>query len=79
MCHCSLCFPVTRHEADFVVSFGVQDRKLEICKWCEEDLSAFGMRINQTVALPKPPRSVRAPFWFLGPVRTLLEGKVCLP
>jgi hypothetical protein len=52
MCHCGLCGPVTSNEADFAVSFGRDDREVRVCRWCEEDLTLFGVRLNQVVRLP---------------------------
>jgi hypothetical protein len=74
MCRCCLCGPVTRHKADFAVSYGASDRVLNVCRYCQEDLSLLHVRVNQTVALPKVMLTARLPFWFLGPVRTLMES-----
>jgi hypothetical protein len=52
MCRCSLCFPVTSHEAEYAVSYGREDRLLRVCRWCEQDLTLFGLRLNQVVRLP---------------------------
>jgi hypothetical protein len=52
MCRCSLCFPVTSHEAEFAVSYGREDRLLRVCRYCEQDLTLFGLRLNQVVRLP---------------------------
>jgi hypothetical protein len=52
MCRCSLCFPFTHHEAEFAVSYGREDRLLRVCRWCEQDLTLFGLKANQVVRLP---------------------------
>ena len=52
MCRCSLCFPFTHHEAEYAVSYGREDRLLRVCRWCEQDLTLFGLRLNQVVRLP---------------------------
>jgi len=52
MCRCGLCGPVTSNEADFAVSFGRDDREVRVCRWCEQDLTLFGLRLNQVVRLP---------------------------
>lgn len=52
MCRCSLCFPFTHHEAEFAVSYGREDRLLRVCRYCEQDLTLFGLRLNQVVRLP---------------------------
>lgn len=52
MCRCSLCFPFTHHEAEYAVTYGSEDRLLRVCRYCEQDLTLFGLRINQVVRLP---------------------------
>jgi len=52
MCRCSLCFPFTHHEAEYAVSYGREDRLLRVCRYCEQDLTLFGLRLNQVVRLP---------------------------
>ena len=52
MCRCSLCFPFTHHEAEYAVSYGREDRLLRVCRYCQEDLTFFGLRLNQVVRLP---------------------------
>ena len=52
MCRCGLCGTVTSNEADFALSFGRDDREVRVCRWCEEDLTLFGVRLNQVVRLP---------------------------
>jgi len=77
MCRCGLCGPVTSNEADFAVSFGRDDREVRVCRWCEEDLTLFGVRLNQVVRL-EPSRHVRRiplRLVVLGPVNTLLEAE----
>ena len=74
MCRCGLCGPVTSNEADFAVSFGRDDREVRVCRWCEEDLELFGVRINQIVRLEpsKPRRHFPLSLLVLGPVYSLL-------
>ena len=48
---CSLCGPVSHHEADFEVSFGPFDRILRLCQYCQQDLTLLGFRSNQLVRL----------------------------
>jgi hypothetical protein len=52
MCRCSLYFPFTHHEAEYAVSYGREDRLLRVCRYCEQDLTLFGLRLNQVVRLP---------------------------
>lgn len=52
MCKCRLCGPISHNEADFDVSVGSQDRLLRVCRSCEQDLTLFGVRLNQVVCLP---------------------------
>jgi hypothetical protein len=52
MCRCNICGPVSRNEADFDVSIGREDRLLRVCRWCSQDLTLFGVRLNQVVKLP---------------------------
>jgi len=56
---------------------GRQDTPLDVCKWCEQDLTLFGVRINQVVRLPKQ-RLVRGNMlrFVLGPVYSMLEVKL---
>jgi len=78
MCRCGLCWPVTHHEADFAVTFGPQDRLLRVCRWCEQDLTVFGVNINQVVRLEssKPRRHFPLSLIVLGPVCSLfMEAK----
>jgi hypothetical protein len=73
MCRCGLCGPVTSNEADFAVSFGRVDREVRVCRWCEEDLEIFGVRLNQIVRLEpsKPRRHFPLSLIVLGPVYSL--------
>lgn len=77
MCRCWLCGPVSHNEADFEVSYGVADRILRVCRWCEQDLQQLGFRANQIVRLPKPqrPRSISLAMLVFGPIYTFLEVK----
>jgi len=52
MCKCWLCAPVSHNEAEFEVSYGPKDRLLRVCRYCEQDLTLFGLRLNQVVRLP---------------------------
>jgi hypothetical protein len=52
MCKCWLCGPVSHHEAEYAVSYGREDRLLRVCRYCEQDLTLFGLRLNQVVRLP---------------------------
>ena len=76
MCLCKLCGHVTRNEAEFAISYGLEDRLLRVCRWCKEDLSLMGFNANQIIRLAKPLHpKVFVSFWFLGPIRNLLEAK----
>lgn len=75
MCRCGLCGPVSRNEAVELVSFGRDDRALQVCRWCEQDLQLFGVRLNQVVRLPRPEQPRRFLEAVLGPVYSLLELK----
>lgn len=52
MCKCWLCGPVSHNEAEFEVTYGRVDRLLRVCRYCQEDLTLFGLRLNQVVRLP---------------------------
>lgn len=52
MCKCWLCAPVSHNEAEFEVTYGSMDRLLRVCRYCEQDLTLFGLRLNQVVRLP---------------------------
>ena len=78
MSRCRLCFSVMRHEAEYVLTFGKDERVLEVCRYCREDLALLGFRANRVVRLEVAGR-VRRCFPFccfvvLGPVCTLLLG-----
>ena len=75
MCKCNLCGPISRNEADFDVSIGREDRLLRVCRWCEEDLSLFGVRLNQVVKLPRVRIPVNLLVAVLGPVYSFWEAK----
>jgi len=70
---CMLCYPFTGNMADFAVTFDVDSKELRVCRFCLEDLMLLGFNVTQTVRLAKPLKSRVARFWFLGPVRNLLE------
>lgn len=78
MSRCKLCYCVTRNEANFSVSFGRDDREVKVCRWCREDLTLFGVSLNQIARLEpsKPLRRIPLRLVVLGPVYTLLEAKV---
>jgi len=76
MSKCRLCFPVTKHEADYTLTFGKDESTLKVCRYCHEDLTLLGFRANQVVRL-----KAAEPFRgclplrhlvVLGPVYTLL-------
>jgi hypothetical protein len=73
MTRCVLCYPFTHNEAEFLIIFG-NDEQLYVCKWCLQDLCLLGFNANQVICLPKP-FHFKVSFWFLGPVRSLLEAK----
>jgi hypothetical protein len=73
MSRCWICTPVGRHQPDYGVSIGLQDVYLRVCRWCLEDLTLFGVKVNQIIALPtKPRRHFPASLLVLGPVRSVL-------
>jgi len=74
MRRCSLCGPISHNEADFDVSVGSEDRSLQVCRWCEQDLTLFGVKLNQVVKLPRVPSHVNVLAAVLGPVYSLLEA-----
>ena len=73
MSRCMLCYPFTGNMADFAVTLDGDRKELRVCRFCLEDLMLLGFNVTQTVRLAEPlkPRIVR--FWFLDPVRNLLE------
>lgn len=77
MCKCWLCWCITRNEAEYAVSYGREDRLLRVCRWCEEDLTLFGVKLNQIVRLEpsKPRRHFPLSMIVLGPVYTVLEAR----
>jgi hypothetical protein len=61
------------HEAEFAISYGLEDRLLRVCRWCKQDLTLLGFNANQIVQLPKPMSRLKImPLWFLGPVASLM-------
>lgn len=80
MCMCSLCGYITHNEAEYMLTYGNHDAmKLNVCKWCLQDLSLLGFKINQTVRLEPSKPALRVPLSHvvLGPVYTfwrLLNG-----
>jgi hypothetical protein len=75
MCKCNLCGPISHNEADFDVSIGREDRLLRVCRWCEQDLTLFGVRLNQVVKLPRVRIPVNLLAVVLGPVYSFWEAK----
>ncbi|MEM3697830.1 MAG: hypothetical protein QXQ94_10110 [Candidatus Bathyarchaeia archaeon] len=74
MTRCVLCYPFTHNKAEFLIIFGNDEQQLHVCKWCLEDLKLLRFNANQIICLPKP-FHFKVSFWFLGPVRSLLEAK----
>jgi hypothetical protein len=75
MCRCNICGPVSRNEAAFDVSIGREDRLLRVCRWCEQDLTLFGVRLNQVVKLTRVRIPVNLLAAVLGPVYGFWEAK----
>jgi len=48
---CSLCGFISHNKADFSVSFGKEDRSMQVCRWCERDLALLNFKSNQVVRL----------------------------
>lgn len=48
---CSVCGSITHNLADFNISFGRKDHSIQVCKWCEQDLTLLGFGANQVVRL----------------------------
>lgn len=76
MARCVLCYLFTGNMADFAVTFDWDDKELRVCRFCLEDLLLLGFNANQTIRLETSkqlkPKITR--FWFLGPIRNLLEA-----
>ena len=74
MCKCGLCGPVSHSEAEFEASYGRENRLLRVCRWCEQDLTLFGVRLNQVVRLEasKHVHRISLSLVVLGPVYSLL-------
>jgi len=76
---CMLCGSISHNKADFLVSFGSENRLLRLCKWCMQDFTLLGVKLNQIVRLQEPSKHTRrlpVSFIVLGPVYTsLLEAK----
>jgi len=51
---CVLCWPFTRNQVDYLVTFGSADKKLVVCRYCLEDLILLGFKANQIIRLRKP-------------------------
>jgi hypothetical protein len=75
MCKCRLCGPISHNEADFEVSVGSQHRLLRVCRWCSQDLTLFGVRLNQVVKLPRVRIPVNLLAAVLGLVYSFWEAK----
>ena len=73
MNRCKLCGHVTRNEAEFAISYGLEDRLLRVCRWCQQDLTLLGFNANQIVHLEasKHIRSIPLSLVVLGPVYNL--------
>ena len=73
---CKLCGPLMHHEAEFAISYGLEDRLLLVCRWCKQDLTLLGFNANQIVHLETSKRVRHIPLSLvvLGPVYTLLEA-----
>jgi len=65
--HCSLCGPISHNQADFDISFGKEDRSIQVCRWCGQDLALFGFKPNQVVRLHHGQKK-RSLELILGPV-----------
>ena len=78
MCRCMLCWPVTHNQADYTVTFGNQERVLQVCRWCEQDLALLGFRANQIVHLEasRHVRSIPLSLLVLGPVYSLFTEEI---
>lgn len=76
MVKCVLCFLVTGNQADYALTFGDEERILKVCRFCYEDLTLLGFRVNSVVRLEPTKPFRRCPslrhFVVLGPVYTLL-------
>jgi len=53
MRQCKLCYPFTYNKADYVVTFGNEERELCVCKWCLQDLILLGFKANQVTRLTR--------------------------
>jgi len=53
MRQCKLCYPFTHNKADYVVTFGNEERELCVCKWCLQDLMLLGFKANQVMRLAR--------------------------
>lgn len=74
-----LSFPVTGNEADYALTFGEDERILEVCRYRREDLTLLGFRASQVVRLedaePFRERLSLRRLVVLGPVFTSLEAE----
>ena len=62
MSRCELCYLFTRNRAEYLITFGKEERQLRVCKWCLEDLTLHGFNANQIIRLPKQLR-LKVSFW----------------
>ena len=74
MRRCELCYPFTHNKAEYLITFGKEDRQLRVCRWCLEDLTLLGFNANQIIRLPEQLR-LKLSFWFLESAKGLMETK----
>jgi hypothetical protein len=53
MGRCKLCYAFTHNRADYVVTFGNEERELCVCKWCLQDLMLLGFKANKVMRLTR--------------------------
>ena len=51
MRQCKLCYPFTHNKAEYLITFGNEERQLLICRWCLEDLTLLGFNAHQIISL----------------------------
>jgi hypothetical protein len=66
MGRCKLCYAFTHNRADYVVTFGNEERELCVCKWCLQDLMLLGFKANKVVRLTRAKPCNRAASGFIG-------------
>jgi len=72
---CMLCYAFTHNVAEFLVVYGRDDRQLNVCRWCLQDLNLLGFNASQIIGLPKQTPNT---FWLLELVKSLLEASCWL-